>query len=226
MATIPLTCVGCVALFGTCWSSYNSFVIVAKCINCLLCNKNFVTYGAMFTFGQTCVKAVWCNGFVYCFGVTKCINCLLCNKNFVTCRAMFTFGKTCCCAVWCYCFVYYFGVACCCNFTSLLVIFVVCTNASFVANSCTCCMLCCLPSTKIVAKCCNITINFGVATNGTCVCCVALFGTCWSSYNSFVVVAKCIKCFCFARKFFFANCTICYSIVRTCKYASWSNVVF
>ena len=188
------TCVSCKALSCTCWLCYNCCVVVAESINCLLCNKCFSTYGAMFTFGKTCCCTVWCNGFVYCFGVACCGNYCLWNKNFVTYGAMFTFGKTCVCAVWCNGLVYYFGVACCWD-----------------CLSCDCCVTCC---TNLVFGACvfasSLYINNPLALGVTCCWDCVLRNKCFSAYGAMFTFGKtcvcAVWCYCFVYYFGVTKC--------------------
>ena len=110
---------------------------VTKSVNCFLSNENFVTYGAVLTFGKTGFFASGSLCFVNYFGVTEsfcesfaaygtdlsgstgcCItcgmtesvNCFLSNDNLVTYGAVLTFGKTGFGAVGSFCCVNYFGV--------------------------------------------------------------------------------------------------------------------
>ena len=63
----------CCAGFNTCPSVRSFAVCMTLCSNFCLCNENFVTNRAVFTFGKTCVYAVRLYRFINYFGVLMLI---------------------------------------------------------------------------------------------------------------------------------------------------------
>ena len=66
---------------------------VTKSVNNGLCNKNFVTYGAVLAFGQAGLSTSRCNCLVNYFGMTKCFHLFLRNKNLVTYGTVLALGQ-------------------------------------------------------------------------------------------------------------------------------------
>ena len=90
-------CVSCVILTSECLnalaltsriSCYNAIVpVVIKSCNFFLCNENFVTNGAVLTFGFTCGSTSRSNSRINCFGMTESV-----NSNWSSADFFFTFG--------------------------------------------------------------------------------------------------------------------------------------
>ena len=89
-----ITCIGCIAIFGSCRFSYNRGVAVTKSGDSLLCLKNGVTHRAVLTFGQTGSRTGRCYSSIDYFGVAESTQNLLGLNNSATYRAVLTFGQT------------------------------------------------------------------------------------------------------------------------------------
>ena len=94
--------------------NYHVTICMTKCINCFLCNKNFVTYGTVFTLCQTCCCTCRSNCFVNYFLVSVSRNCNLCAAefNFTNCTVNYVFPRTDICTI-CINLIFNYHVAIC-----------------------------------------------------------------------------------------------------------------